>query len=144
MYDWVEMAAVVGRKLVENGQNRILQRIYDGVTSDLFLDVSDFKESDNHKLLHLVWRKFPRNRHATEGQRTIKSLSTQTVEGSSQESSQESKLSGSGTVKWFNLWSYGFIIVDRIIGVAVARTGMDLIRTFSSMSRTSTMRKNTS
>ncbi len=63
---------------MENGQKRILKRIYDGVTSDLFLDVSDFKESDSHKTLHLVWRKFPRNRHSTEGQTTTMTLSTQT------------------------------------------------------------------
>ncbi len=58
------MAEIVARKLVGNGQERILQRIYDGVTSDLTLDVSDYKESDEHKLLHLVWRKFPRKRSA--------------------------------------------------------------------------------
>ncbi len=52
MYDWSEMAVVVGKKLVENGQERILHRIYDCVTSNLFLDVSDFKESDNHKLCY--------------------------------------------------------------------------------------------
>ncbi len=51
MYDWTEMATVVGRKLVENGQTRrILQRIYDGGTSDLILDVLDYKE----KLLFFV------------------------------------------------------------------------------------------
>ncbi len=54
MYDWAEMVTVVGRKLVQNGQTRILHRFYDGVTSDLFLEVSEFKEPDNHKLLHLV------------------------------------------------------------------------------------------
>ncbi len=53
------MAVVVGENLAENGQEKILQRIYDGVNSNLCLDVSDFKESDNHKLLHLVWRRFP-------------------------------------------------------------------------------------
>ncbi len=79
MYDWADMANVAGRKLVENGQTRILQRIYDGVTSDLFLDTTDYKASDNHKLLHLVWRKFPRNRRPpTDGQKTIISHSTQT------------------------------------------------------------------
>ncbi len=80
MYDWSEMAVLVGKKLAENGQERILQTIYDGVSSNLVLDVSDLKESDNHKLLHLVWRKFLRNRHATKGQRAIKSMSTQTKE----------------------------------------------------------------
>ncbi len=30
MDDWVVMAEVVGRKLVENGQERILQPIFDG------------------------------------------------------------------------------------------------------------------
>ncbi len=54
MYDWMEMAAVVGGKLVENGQVRILKRKYDGMTPDLDFDVSDFMESDNHKLLHLM------------------------------------------------------------------------------------------
>ncbi len=78
MYDWAEMASVVGRKLVENGQTRILQRIFDGVTSDWVLDVTDFKESNNHQLIHLVWRKFPRNRHSIEGQTTTATLSTQT------------------------------------------------------------------
>ncbi len=79
MYDWEEMASVVGRKLVEKGQTRILQRIYDGVTSDLLLDTWDYKESDNHQLLHLVWRKFPRNRRPPmDGQKTIISHSTQT------------------------------------------------------------------
>ncbi len=44
MNDWAEMAIVVGRKLVENGQIRILQRIYDGVTSDFSLDVADSRQ----------------------------------------------------------------------------------------------------
>ncbi len=83
MYAWAEMATAVGRKSVENGQTRILQRICDGVTSDFFLDIVDYKESDHHKLLHLVWRKFPRNQHSTEGQRTTATLSTQTEEASS-------------------------------------------------------------
>ncbi len=64
------MAAVVGKKLVENCQERIPKRIHEGVTSNLFLDVSDFKESDNHKVLHLVWRNFPRKKCPTEGLRT--------------------------------------------------------------------------
>ncbi len=71
----------MGRKLVENGQERILQRIFDGVNSNLVLDVSDFKESDNHKL-HLVWRKFPRNKCSTEGLKMSISDSTQTNDGS--------------------------------------------------------------
>ncbi len=78
MHDWMEMAEIVGRKLVENGQERILQRIFDGVNSNLVLDTSDFKESDSHKLLHLVWRKYPRNRPPTEGQKMIISHSTLT------------------------------------------------------------------
>ncbi len=41
------MDAVVGRKLVKNVQERILQRIVDSVISHLFFDVSDFKEADN-------------------------------------------------------------------------------------------------
>ncbi len=48
----------------------------------MYLDVSDFKESDNHKLLHLVWRKFPSNRCPTDGQKTTISDSTPTDEGS--------------------------------------------------------------
>ncbi|MCP3662362.1 MAG: hypothetical protein GY696_07680, partial [Gammaproteobacteria bacterium] len=78
MGDWMAMAEVVGRKLVESGQERILQRIFDGVNSNFVLDISDFKESQEHKLLHLVWRKFPRNRPPTDGQRTITTHSTQT------------------------------------------------------------------
>ncbi|MCP3663656.1 MAG: hypothetical protein GY696_14405 [Gammaproteobacteria bacterium] len=80
MYDWHEMAAIVARKLVENGQERILQRIFDGVTSGLTLDVSDYKESDEHKLLHLVWRKFPRKRSPANGQKTNTSNFIQTSE----------------------------------------------------------------
>ncbi|MCP3664181.1 MAG: hypothetical protein GY696_17100 [Gammaproteobacteria bacterium] len=80
MYDWHGMAEIVARKLVENGQERILQRIFDGVTSDLTLDVSDYKESDEHKLLHLVWRKFPRKRSTAYGQRTNTSDFIQTTE----------------------------------------------------------------
>ncbi len=48
MYDWMEMAEIVGRKFVESCQDSILQRIFDGANSNLVLDVSDFKESDNH------------------------------------------------------------------------------------------------
>ncbi len=73
------MAEVVGRKFVENGQESILQRIFEGLNSGFVLDISDFKESQEHKLLHLVWRKFPRNyRPPTDGQKTIISHSTQT------------------------------------------------------------------
>ncbi len=79
MHDWMEMAESIGRKFVENGQERILQRIFDGVNSDFFLDTSDFKESDQHKLLHLVWRKFTRNKCPTEGLKTTTSDSTQTA-----------------------------------------------------------------
>ncbi len=73
------MAELVGRKLVENGQQRILQRLFEGVTSDMILDVSDSKDSQEHKLIHLVWRKFPRNRPIDE-QKTIISHSTLTEE----------------------------------------------------------------
>ncbi len=45
--------------------------------SNLVLDVSNFKES---KLLHLVWRKYPRNCRSPEGMTTINSSSTQTEE----------------------------------------------------------------
>ncbi len=73
------MAEIVGRKLVENGQERILHRIFDGVTSDFVLDVADSKQSQEHQLIHLVWRKFPRNRRPPmDGQKTIISHSTQT------------------------------------------------------------------
>ncbi len=76
MYDWAEMDSVVGRKFLVNSQERILHRIYDRVTSGLILDVTDFKESDNQKLLHLVRQSqtsapFPRNQHSSEGQTTI-------------------------------------------------------------------------
>ncbi len=76
----MEMAEIVGRKLLENGQKRILQRIFDGVNSNFVLDISDFKESHEHKLLHLVWRKFPRNKSSSEGLKTTISDSTQTNE----------------------------------------------------------------
>ncbi len=72
----------MGRKLVDNGQTRILQRIYEGVTSNWVLDVADDKSSIDHHLIHLVWRKFPRNRHSVEGQRPT-AVTTQTEEGSS-------------------------------------------------------------
>ncbi len=83
MYDYEAMASVVGKKLVENGQTRILQRIYDGVTSNWALDVADDKASINHQLIHLVWRKFPRNQHPSEERRPTAVSSTQTEEGSS-------------------------------------------------------------
>ncbi len=82
MYDWAEMANEVGRKLVEKGQTRILQRIYDGVTSNWILDVADDKGSINHQLIHLIWRKFPRNQHSAEERRPT-AVSTQTEEESS-------------------------------------------------------------
>ncbi len=78
MDSWKKMAEFVGKKLVDNCQERILQRIYDGVNSNFVLDISDFKESDSHKLLHLVWRKYPRNRPPMDGQKSIISHSTQT------------------------------------------------------------------
>ncbi|MCP3661972.1 MAG: hypothetical protein GY696_05655, partial [Gammaproteobacteria bacterium] len=74
------MAEIVVRKLVENGQGRILQRLFDGVTSNLTLDVSDYKESDEHKLLHLVWRKYPRKRSPAYDQKLTTSNFTQTTE----------------------------------------------------------------
>ncbi len=83
MYDWNEMAVLVGKKLVENGQERILQRVFDRVSSGLCLDVSNFKESSSHKLLHLVWRKYPRNGNSHEGTTTTDSSLTQTEEHSS-------------------------------------------------------------
>ncbi len=79
MSNWEEMAKVVASKLVKNGQTRILQRIYDGITSNWVLDIADDKGSIDHLLIHLVWRKFPRNRHLTEDRSTVQ---TQT-EGSS-------------------------------------------------------------
>ncbi len=81
MHDWEEMASIVGRNLVAIGQTRILQRIYDGVTSNWTLDTADDKGSMEHLLIHLVWRKFPRNRHPTEDQQPT--VSTQTEEASS-------------------------------------------------------------
>ncbi len=91
MYNWMEMAAVVGKKFVENGQERILKRIHEGVTSNFFLDTSDFKESNEHLLLHLVWRKFPRNRCPTKGPRSS-SHATQTDEKSRKEESPKTGL----------------------------------------------------
>ncbi len=38
MHDCMEMADVVGRKLVENDQKRILHWLFEGVTSNLYLD----------------------------------------------------------------------------------------------------------
>ncbi len=72
------MAEIVGRKLVENGQERILHRIFDGLTSNFVLDVADSKQSQEHQLIHLVWRRFPRNRTAVEGPKTTCPISTQT------------------------------------------------------------------
>ncbi len=69
----------MGRKLVENGQTRILQRIYEGVTSNWVLDIADDKSSIDHHLIHLVWRKFPRNRHSVEERRPT-AVTTQTEE----------------------------------------------------------------
>ncbi len=77
----MKMAEVIARKLVENGQEKILQRIFDGVNSNFVLDSFDFKESHHHQLLHLVWRRFPRNGCPTGGQKTTISDSTQTDEG---------------------------------------------------------------
>ncbi len=81
MHDWEQMASFVARKLVENGQTRILQRIYEGMTSDWILDVADGKSSMEHQLIHLVWRKFPRNQHSMEDLHPT--VSTQTEEASS-------------------------------------------------------------
>jgi len=55
------MAECLAKNLVENGQERILLRLYESVGSGFSLDVADFKESIDHKLLHLVWRKGPGN-----------------------------------------------------------------------------------
>ncbi len=81
MFDWEEMASIVGRNLVQNGQSRILQRIHDGVTSNWVLDIADAKSSMDHHLIHLVWRKYPRNRHSVEERRST-TVTTQTEEGS--------------------------------------------------------------
>ncbi len=40
------MAAVVGKKLVENGQERISQRIHDGLTPNMSMDVSNRRAED--------------------------------------------------------------------------------------------------
>ncbi len=50
MHDWKEMAEIVGRKLVENGQEGILHRLFDGLTSNFVLDVADSKQSQ--ELIH--------------------------------------------------------------------------------------------
>ncbi len=81
MYDWQKIGSDVCRGLVENGQSRILQRIHEGITSNWFLDVADAKSSTDHHLIHLVWRKFPRNRHTAE-ERRLTAVFTQTEEGS--------------------------------------------------------------
>ncbi len=85
MYDWQKMANVVCRGLVENGQSRILQRIHEGISSNWVLDIADAKSSIDHHLIHLVWRKFPRNRHSAE-ERRLTAVSTQTVEQTDQDS----------------------------------------------------------
>ncbi len=72
------MAEIVGRKLVEGGQERILHRIYDGLTSNFILDVADSKQSQEHQLIHLVWRRFPRNRSAVQWPKTTCPGSIQT------------------------------------------------------------------
>ncbi len=77
------MASFVARKLVENGQTRILQRIYEGITSDWPLAVSDAKSSTEHQLIHLVWRKFPRNHHFMEDLHPTVSTQTEEASGSS-------------------------------------------------------------
>ncbi len=86
MYNWQKMASDVCRGLVENGQSRILQRIHEGISSDWVLDIADAKSSIDHHLIHLVWRKFPRNRHSAE-ERRLTAVSTQTVEQTAQDSS---------------------------------------------------------
>ncbi len=83
-YVWEEMASVVARTLVENGQTRILQRIHEGLTSNWVLDIADAKSSIDHHLIHLVWRKFPRNRHTAEERRQT-DVSTQIEKDSSAE-----------------------------------------------------------
>ncbi len=92
--EWEQMASVITRKLVENGQTRILQRIYEGITSDFVLDVADGKSSMDHQLIHLVWRKFPRNRHSMEGLHLTVSTQTEEASSSSLGSAASAELTG--------------------------------------------------
>ncbi len=96
------MAEIVGRKLVENGQERILHRIYDGLTSNFVLDVADSKQSQEHQLIHLVWRRSPRNQKncATDGQKTTISDSTQTNELTTLDHSQFSEKPSTSNMNW--------------------------------------------
>ena len=56
----MSVAPAIGRYFVEIGEERILHRLHEAVTSGLTFDIGDYKESREHKLLHLVWRKEPR------------------------------------------------------------------------------------
>jgi len=61
MADWMSVACDIGRYFVEIGEERMLRRLHEAVTSGLTFDIGDFKESRDHKLVHMVWRKEPRN-----------------------------------------------------------------------------------
>jgi len=67
MADWMSVACDIGRYFVEIGEERILRRLHEGVTSGLTFDIGDFKESRDHKLLHLVWRTEPRGPDTPSG-----------------------------------------------------------------------------
>jgi len=58
----MSVAPAIGRYFMEIGEERILHRLHEAVTSGLTFDIGDYKESRDHKLLHLVWRKEPRTK----------------------------------------------------------------------------------
>ena len=59
---WMSVGGVIGQKLAEIGEERMFKHLHEAVLSGLTLDVADFKESMAHKLIHMVWRKKPRNK----------------------------------------------------------------------------------
>jgi len=61
MADWMSVAHDIGRRFVEIGEERILNHLHGALMSGLTFDVGDYKDSRDHRLLHLVWRKEPRN-----------------------------------------------------------------------------------
>jgi len=64
---WTSVGGDIGRGLAEIGQEWIFNRLHEAVSSGLTLDVADCKESMDHKLIHLVWRKVPRNADNSTG-----------------------------------------------------------------------------
>ena len=70
---WMSVGGVIGQKLTEIGQERMFNHLHEAVLSGLTLDVADFKESMDHKLIHLVWRKVPRNTDSSAGNVAVNS-----------------------------------------------------------------------